>query len=151
LTVGLDVGRIAMSVKGRQSSRRSTDGCRSAAHQSGVVGAAEMEAGSVDVDGDHVALLAGPGTAALSDGLTSSPATANLDASAPIALDISPPTSRRAPSLKRRPTVQSSSSAGRPAWKLKYQDFVPTVSTSLLTSLGCGSGGVCLDSSDPFQ
>ena len=139
-----------MSLKGRQSSRRSTDGSRSAAHQSAVVGsAAEMEAGAVDADGDHVALLAG--TAAVVDGLTSSPATANLDASAPIALDISPPTSRRAPSLKRRPTVQSSSSAGRPAWKLKYRDFVPTVSTSLLTSLACPSGGVCLDSSDPFQ
>ena len=64
-----------------------------------VGSAAEMEAGAVDADGDHVALLAG--TAAVVDGLTSSPATANLDASAPIALDISPPTSRRAPSLKR--------------------------------------------------
>jgi len=137
-----------MSVKGRQSSRRSTDASRSGSHQ---VGAAEMEAGDGVADGDHVALLAGPGTAPVSDGLTSSPATAKLDASAPIALDISPPASRRAPSLKRRPTVQSSSSAGRPAWKLKYQDFVPTVSTSLLTSLGCANGGVCLDSSDPFQ
>jgi len=135
-----------MSVKGRQSSRRSTDACKS-----GVVGAVEMEAGGGDVDGDHVALLAGPGTAAAADGLTSSPATAKLDASAPIALDISPPTSRRAPSLKRRPTVQSSSSAGRPSWKLKYQDFTPTVSTSLLTSMGCPAGGVSLDSSDAFQ
>ena len=140
-----------MSVKGRHSSRRSTDGSRSSAHQSGVVGANEMEAGGVDADGDHIALLSGPGTAAVSDGLTSSPATAKLDASAPIALDISPPMSRRAPSLKRRPTVQSSSSAGRAAWKLKYQDFVPAVSASLLTNLGCPSGGVCLDSSDPFQ
>jgi len=137
-----------MSVKGRQSSRRSTDGGRSAAYQ---LGGAEIEAATVDIDGDHIALLAGPGIAQVSDGLSSSPATAKLDASAPIALDISPPASRRAPSLKRRPTVQSSSSTGRPTWKLKYQDFVPTVSASLLTSLGCENGGVCLDSSDFFQ
>lgn len=108
--------------------------------------------GAHDADGDNIALLLGSGSGRLSDGLTSSPATATLDASAPIALDISPPASRRAPSLKRRPTVQSSSSsAGRPAWKLKYQDFVPPVSASLLTGLGCTSGEVCLDSSDPFQ
>ena len=142
-----------MSLKGRHSSRRSTDGARSATHQSGAAGASDIEAGGGDTDGDHIALLAGPGTAAaaLSDGLSSSPATANLDASAPIALDISPPMSRRAPSLKRRSTVQSSSSAGRTTWKLKYQDFVPPVTASLLTSLACSSGGVCLDSSDPFQ
>lgn len=141
--------RAAMSVKGRHSSRRSMDTSRSSAHQPG---APELEAGGLDGDGDHIALLAGPGgTAPVSDGLTSSPATAKLDASAPIALDITPPTHRRAPSLKRRPTVQSSSSAGRPAWKLKYQDFVPPVSASLLSSLGCAAGGVCLDSSDPFQ
>lgn len=135
-----------MSLKGRQSSRRSADGCKS-----GMTGVVEMEAGGVDVDGDHIALLAGPGAAVVSEGLASSPATTKLDASAAIALDISPPTSRRAPSLKRRPTVQSSCSAGRPAWKLKYQDFVPTISTTVLSSLGCGSGGLCLDSSDPFQ
>jgi len=135
-------------VKGRQSSRRSADGSRGSA----VVGAGDVEVGvGVDVDGDHVALLAGPGTAAHSDGLSSSPATAKLDASAPIALDISPPMSRRAPSLKRRSTVQSTSSAGRPSWKLKYQDFMPPVSASLLTSLGsAGAAGVCVDNSDPF-
>jgi len=135
-----------MSVRGRQSSRRSADGSKSG----GVAGADTDGGGGVDVDGDNVALLAGPGATA-TDGLSSSPATAKLDASAPIALDISPPTSRRAPSLKRRSTGGSTSSASRPAWKLKYQDFVPAVSTSMLTSLGAAGGSVSLDNSDPFQ
>jgi len=79
-------------------------------------------------------------------------AAAKLDASAPIALDISPPTSRRASSLKRRPTLQSTSSAGhRASWKLQYRDFVPPVSTSLLTNLGSAGAAVCVDNSDPFQ
>jgi len=133
-----------MSVKGRQSSRRSTDASRS--HHSG-----EAEASGADVDGDHIALLGGAGTAAVPDGTTSTPVAAKLDASAPIALDISPPTSRRAPSLKRRPTLQSTSSSSRTTWKLQYRDFVPAVSTSLLTSLGSIGTGVCVDNSDPFQ
>jgi len=132
-----------MSVRGRQSSRRSTDGSRS--HHSGDVEAAS----GADVDGDHVALLSGPGAAAAAAAAALDGA-GKLDASAPIALDISPPTSRRAPSLKRRATLQSTSSGGhRPTWKLQYRDFVPPVSTSLLT--GLAATGVCVDSSDPFQ
>ena len=151
-----------MSLKGRHhSSRRSTDASRSSAQHHLPGGGTEMEAvgAGMDADGDHIALLLGGGTGgtAVSDGLASSPATATLDASAPIALDISPPLAsrRERPSLKRRATVQSSTSspaAGRPAWKLKYQDFVPPVSASLLTGLASTSAGaLCLDCSDPFQ
>jgi len=133
-----------MSLRGRQSSRRSTDGARS--HQEGEA------SGGADVDGDHVALLGGPGAAPSGTDGGPPAAAAKLDASAPIALDISPPTSRRASSLKRRPTLQSTSSAGhRASWKLQYRDFVPPVSTSLLTNLGSAGAAVCVDNSDPFQ
>jgi len=98
-----------------------------------------------------------------------------LDASATIALGVnSPPTARRAPlqSLNRRATIQqstdrsagvsaglsrgrgtSTSSAGTSAWKLKYQDFLPSIVTTATSSKQPVSDGVVvgLEQSESFQ